>query len=172
MNVSENKNNFTELKRFLNLKRHEVPPPGYFNDFSAEIVARIRAGEASGGRNFAGQLQDQAPWLVSFLRIFEARPGVIGAFATSLCLLLLFGVVVAEYSDSTPQTIFTTTASASQPLASSAVPGVAGATAFAPVSEGGIVISTNASLQPAVNLFGQQNASPLFQPVGFTTTGD
>jgi len=167
--MNESENNFSELKRLLRLKRHEVPPPGYFNDFSAEIIARIRAGQSAAGGNLAGRLQDQAPWLVSFLRIFEARPGVIGAFATSLCLLLLFGVVVAEYSDSAPQTILTT-ASSSQPLASSAV--VADASAFAPGSEGGIAISTNASLQPVVTLFGQPNAASLFQTAGFTTSGN
>ena len=43
--MNESENNFSELKRLLKLKRHEVPPPGYFNDFSAEIIARIRAGE-------------------------------------------------------------------------------------------------------------------------------
>ena len=169
--MNESENNFSELKRLLKLKRHEVPPPGYFNDFSAEIIARIRVGESAAGGNLAGRLQDQAPWLVNFLRIFEARPGVIGAFATSLCLLLFFGVVVAQYSDSPPQTILTT-ASASQPLASSAVPVDANTSAFASDSDGGIAISTNASLQPVGTLFGQPSAASLFQTAGFTTSGN
>ncbi len=48
--MNENEQNFDELKRLLKLKRHEVPPPGYFNNFSGEVISRIRAGEAGGRR--------------------------------------------------------------------------------------------------------------------------
>ena len=40
--MNETKPDFSELKRLLKLKRHEVPPPGFFNHFSEEVVARIR----------------------------------------------------------------------------------------------------------------------------------
>jgi hypothetical protein len=48
-------------------------------------------------------------------------------------------------------------------MTSDSLPGLANNTASA---EGGIAISTNASLQP-VALFGQPAGSPLFQQVGF-----
>jgi len=168
--MNESENNFNDLKQLLKLKRHEIPPPGFFNQFSDEVVARIRAGEGSGTGSFADRLNEQVPWFVSFLRIFEAKPGVIGGFATSLCLLLLFGVVLAERSESGPQSILTTASSQADPtastpaLASVATPTFANSTA----SEGGIAISTNASLQPVTAFFGQPaGASALFQPASF-----
>ena len=77
-NMNENENNFETLRRLLKLKRHEIPPPGYFNNFSGQVIARIRAGEAGGARIFAERLDAEAPWLASLLRIFETKPGIIG----------------------------------------------------------------------------------------------
>jgi hypothetical protein len=169
--MNESEHNFNDLKRLLKLKRHEIPPPGFFNQFSDGVIGRIRAGEDSATGSFAEQLNDHAPWLVSFLRIFEAKPGVIGGFATSLCLLLLFGVVLAERSETGPQNIMTTASSqvdstAAAPLlaTSGSLPDLASASA----AEGGIAISTNASLQPVSSLFGQgAGTSALFQPASF-----
>jgi hypothetical protein len=46
--MNETEQNFEELKKLLTIKRHEVPPPGYFNHFSGQVISRIRAGEAGG----------------------------------------------------------------------------------------------------------------------------
>jgi hypothetical protein len=164
--MNETKPDFSELKRLLKLKRHEVPPPGFFNHFSEEVVARIRAGEARGQNSLADRLQDSAPWLVNFLRVFEAKPGLIGGFAASLCLLLVLGVVLAEHSDNSPQNVFATAATDTSSGGASAS---STATEFASVgtSEGGIAISTNASLQPVASLFGHPNGASLFQPASF-----
>jgi hypothetical protein len=167
--MSERGQNFDDLKKLLKLKRHEVPPPGFFNQFSDEVVARIRAGESRNAGSLLERLNDSAPWIVNFLRFFEAKPGVVGGFATSLCLLMLFGVVLAERSETGPKNIFTAAADG-QATATSAAAEVPSASQFAAntlSAEGGITISTNASLQPVATLFGQSGSASLFQPASF-----
>ena len=168
--MKESGQKFEELKKLLKLKRHELPPPGFFNHFSDEVVSRIRAGEARRGGPMIDRLNDSAPWVVNFLRFFEAKPGVVGAFATSLCLLLVFGVVLAQRSESGPQNLLTATAD--NPSGTSTASTTTGSVASqfasaASLSEGGIAISTNASLQPVASLFGQPTSSALFQPAAF-----
>jgi len=165
--MKESEHNFEDLKQLLKLKRCEIPPPGYFNNFSSQVISGIREERAGGA---VGRLNSEAPWLTRFLGIFETRPGLVGGLATSLVLLLVFGVVLADHSDSDTQNMFSTDASAqvSAPLASAAISGV-GTPDLAGVSadSGGIAISTNpvTSLQPAASLFGQAN--PLFQTASF-----
>jgi hypothetical protein len=72
--MSENEQDFDALRRLLALKRHEVPPPGYFEDFSGNVIARIRAGEAAA----------KLPWILRFLQLFESRPAYPVVFASSL----------------------------------------------------------------------------------------
>ncbi len=164
--MNESENNFATLKQLLKLKQHEVPPPGYFHNFSGQVISRIRAGEAGGQQTFTEQLQSTAPWLVNFLRIFETKPGLVGAFATSLCLLLVGAVFFAERSDSAPKNFpaIADNSPAAMPsvVSSASTPMLAAADATT-----GIAVSTNPvlSLQPATTMFGQQN--PLFQSASF-----
>ncbi|HEY1790990.1 MAG TPA: hypothetical protein VGJ73_22770 [Verrucomicrobiae bacterium] len=141
--MSENENDFEALRRLLVLKRHEVPPPGYFEDFSSGVIGRIRAGEAV----------RQLPWLLRLLQAFEAKPGYPVAFASALCTLLLFGIISVEQSPELvanpvltgPMTSFSMTSAPGQPVAV-------------------VLSSTN---PPAdVSLFGpsQPNTSATFQP--------
>ena len=158
--MKENEQNFDELKRLLKLKRHEVPPPGYFNNFSDKVIARIQAGEAANYGTAYENVQTHAPWLARFFAIFEAKPAVIGGFATGLCALLALGAVLTEKSDQTATGfVAENTDSTPMSLASLSMPtGLADA--------GGIQVSSNsASLQPMATLFGQQN--PLLQSASF-----
>ncbi len=161
--MKDNEQNFTELKKLLKLKQHEVPPPGYFNHFSGDVVSRIRAGEAAGS-NSLERLDKHAPWLANFLHLFEAKQGVVGGLATSLCLLLLLGVIFTENTDSDSKNILADTQAVPQTSESLAA---VTAPAFA-VNSGGIQATTNPviSLQPVATLFGQQN--PLLQSAGFS----
>ena len=169
--MNENNENFETLKQLLKLKQHEVPPPGYFNGFSDQVISRIRAGEAGGAQSLAERLETVAPWLVSFLRIFETRPGVIGGFATGVCLLLVLVVVFAERSDMASKTVFSITEPAS--MAGGPVASVTAPTLMAAGESSGIVASTNpvASLQPTTTLFGQPAGSGLFQSASFAPAG-
>jgi hypothetical protein len=160
-----NDNNFGELKRLLKLKQHEVPPPGYFNRFSGDVMSRIRDGETGNAKGFLAGFEDS--WLTHLLQVFQARPGVIGGFATSLCLLLLIGVVMADRPDGASPAEDITTA---QP-ASGESQNLAMTVPLIPAGTSGISISTNAirSLQP-VALFGASQ-NPLFQPASFMPSG-
>jgi hypothetical protein len=164
--MKENDNNFEELKQLLKLKRHEIPPPGYFENFSSHVTSRIRAGEAGGARTFTERLEAEAPWVVNFLRVFETRPGMIGAFATCVCLLLVSVVVHSSRADKAARlamNISSQASAAGSPMASMTAPTLAAS------DSSGIVASTNpvTSLQPVTTLFAQPGSGSLFQPAGF-----
>jgi hypothetical protein len=155
--MNENENNFDALHQLLQLKRHEMPPPGYFNNFSAKVISRIRAGETQ-----AVPIHAQS-WLLKFLQLFELKPAFAGAFASALCLLLVFGIVYADRPDSGLQPFFQD-ASSSMTSFAAATPGVLPSSAYAV----DLTASNNpaASLQPVESFFGSQN--PLVQPASFS----
>ena len=164
--MNENENNFESLRRLLALKRHETPPPGYFNDFSSQVLQRIRLGQTEKSANLFEELFNHAPWLANLLHAFDTRPVFAGGFAGALCLLLLFGIVYAERPDLTPQPLI-------QVANNSASFADVSPTALSqPADQMKIVCSTNPvlSLQPVASPFGQQN--PLAQPVSFPSSGN
>lgn len=169
--MNEKDHNFQDLKRLLKLKRHEVPPPAYFNNFSANVVSGIRAAETAQNQSLFENLKDRVPWLFNILHAFEGRPGLIGGAATSLCLLLVFGLVLSDQTDSTPGNMMSANAQPSPFLASS-TPSAPTASLTDPLSSSGITLSTNpvTSLQPVATLFGQPSTS-LFQTAGFQPAG-
>ena len=154
--MNESENNFESLRRLLALKRHEVPPPGYFHQFSGNVVARLRAGETA---------ERESGW-VRFLKAFELKPAFAGVFASALCLLLIFGIVFVQRPDDTVSQSFFQPTSASAPM-----PAFASVSPVA-MNQPGIIVSTNPvySLQPAASLFGQQD--PSVQQVSFTPAGN
>ena len=82
--------NFESLRRLLAWKRHEQPPPGYFNDFSRRVLARIEAGEqVADGAGFAGRLH-------RFWMGLQARPAFAGAFGAAVCAFLVVGLAGSE----------------------------------------------------------------------------
>jgi hypothetical protein len=160
--MNEDENNFESLRRLLALKRYETPPPGYFNNFSRQVLQRIRASQNEPSVNLFEELFDHAPWLARLVQALDVRPVLAGGFAGSLCMLLLFGIVYAERPDMTPQPLLEV-ANSSLSLAA-----VSPTALSQPVEQSGIVSSAEPvfSLQPAASPFGQQN--PLAQPVSFS----
>ncbi len=160
--MKEHESNFTELKKLLKLKQHEVPPPGYFNNFSSNVIAQIRDDKVSARGSAYEQLQSHSPWLARFLAIFESRPSIIGAAATGLCLLLVLGVVLTEKSDKASSNPVVAGVGSAEASAMSLV----GAAPLLADAGGGIQVSTNPiSLQPMTTFAGQQN--PLLQSASF-----
>ena len=163
--MNEHENNFESLRRLLVLKRHETPPPGYFNYFSSQVLQRIRAGDTGKSANWLEAWFGQALWLEKLLQAFDVKPVFASAFAGALCLLLFLGIIYAERPEITSQPLLQATTAAS--LA-----------AVSPVSlsqsadQTGIVSSTDPvlSLQPGASLFGQQHS--LAQPVSFSPAGN
>jgi hypothetical protein len=87
--------NFNNLRRLLALKRHEVPPPGYFNGFSQQVVLRIRGGERADAGSFR-ELLWEAPWLQRIWSLIEAKPVIAGVFAAAASGLLIAGMISSE----------------------------------------------------------------------------
>jgi len=164
--MNENENQFDDLRQLLKLKRQETPPPGYFNSFSSQIIARIRAAEA-GGPQTAAESVPGSSWLLKFLELFEFKPAFAGAFASALCLLLVFGIVYADRPDS-----------GTQPFLQNADPATASLAYLTPTEmpaaayASGMISSNTpmASLQPVPSFFGSEN--PLVQPVNFSPSGN
>src|SRR5262245_49312752 len=92
MSMNPDSQGFEDLRRLLALKRHEQPPPGYFQDFSRDVILRIRAGERA---------SDRAPgfltaWLQKFWLALETKPALAGALGAGLCAVVLWAVVSTE----------------------------------------------------------------------------
>lgn len=88
--------NFDQLRKLLALKRHEQPPPGYFNHFSGDVIARIKAGD---------QAEDGPAWLRKLQSLFEAKPMLTGAFGAAVCALVISGVVFSDDVESTASNV-------------------------------------------------------------------
>ena len=93
MSMYPDSQNFEQLRRLLALKRHEQPPPGYFNSFSAQVIARIKAGERGEDTSSLWQLFWEGNWLQKVWSAMESKPALAGAFGVMVCGLLLSGVI-------------------------------------------------------------------------------
>ncbi len=93
--MNPEQDNFADLRRLLALKRHEQPPPGYFDQFSSRVIARIQAGE----RLEDASLLDRLPWLERLWRALETKPVFAGAFGVTVCGLLASGLIMTDRAD-------------------------------------------------------------------------
>jgi hypothetical protein len=95
---------FAALRKLLALKRHEVPPPGYFDRLPREIHVRIAA--ARQPLTFRERSSEPpSNWLASLLRLVESRPSFAGAAGAAMCGLILTGIVYSHKRDEPAVTI-------------------------------------------------------------------
>ena len=80
---------FNQLRKLLALKRHEVPPPGFFERFPDKVVARIEA-EGLGGR---------VSWWRRLFPQLDAKPVLACAYGLVVVGLLAVGVGVSQSLD-------------------------------------------------------------------------
>jgi len=117
---------FEELRRLLALKRHEVPPPGYFESFSDRVVARVQADSAASSRGVIRRITT----------LFQARPAISWSFCMASVLVLFAATTLFE----TEQGNRATGAPTFDPAFVSA------AAPAAPASASGVVFTTNQML--------------------------
>lgn len=72
---------YAAVVKLLALKRHEVPPPGYFEHFSGRVMSRIEALEAA----------KSEPWWRRFLPPLTWRSGVAGANLMTMAGIAILG---------------------------------------------------------------------------------
>jgi hypothetical protein len=82
--------NFDSLRKLMALKRHEIPPPGYFDGFSRNVRARIKVGD------HGDEIGEENSWVQRFLGMFNVKPVFAGAFGTAVCALLVSGIFSSE----------------------------------------------------------------------------
>jgi hypothetical protein len=87
--------NIQALRRLLALKRHEQPPPGYFDRFSGQVIARIQTGERAPD-SFWERFAFEGTWLQQIWAAFETKPLLAGAFGAAVCALITTGFVFSD----------------------------------------------------------------------------
>jgi hypothetical protein len=105
MSMRPEQENFDQLRRLLAIKRHEQPPPGYFDRFPGEVMARLQAGEHRIADDPLESYFIEAPWLQRIWAALDSNPMLAGAFGVLVCGLLISGVIYSESVSSRPGTL-------------------------------------------------------------------
>lgn len=84
-----NPDEFEKLQKLLALKRHEEPPPGYFDRLPGEIRARIAHAEAH-----------PEPWWRRWLVSWDVAPALATSYAVVAVALVVGGVWFANQAGS------------------------------------------------------------------------
>jgi hypothetical protein len=94
--MNPEQDDFQRLRQLLAVKRHEQPPPGYFDDFSRQVIIRIRAGERIDHFSIWEAFSWEAPWLQRLWTTLESKPILAGGFGVAICGLLMAGMLYSE----------------------------------------------------------------------------
>jgi len=87
--------NFESLRKLLALKKHEVPPPGYFDHLAGDVRTRLRGGEHL-KTDLWEQLGEEASWVQRFWAALAVKPALATACGVGVCGLVLTGVYFAQ----------------------------------------------------------------------------
>ena len=149
--------NFDQLRHLLALKRHEQPPPGYFDRFSREVFLHLQAGESQ-PRTGRERVEDQASWLMRLWESLSLKPILTGGIGVAACAMVVAGVLYAERPD------LPTMADNGLSHGTLALPPAAASVAFSqPLGQPDLTSITNTSLdlQMPGGLFGPRDLQTL-----------
>jgi hypothetical protein len=133
--------NFDSLRQLLALKRHEIPPPGYFDRLPRDIMARIKAGDTG------DELGADFSWFRRLVSAFDVKPIFAGAFGTVVCALLTIGVMTSERTPAFAAATATPVGPTAGGLASSTTEVEIASSSSNSVPAGGDLFSSMPSLQ-------------------------
>jgi len=88
--MNPSSDDFAALRRLLALKRHEQPPPGYFDRLANSIMVQIEAATL------------KVPWWERLLGGRGLAPALAGAFALLVGGVYLVGLSSADHPDAAP----------------------------------------------------------------------
>ena len=159
MTMKPDPENFDALLKLVALKRHEQPPPGYFERLSRGVMARLAAEEAGKQSHWEG-VSNMASWLRLVCSAFEAKPILAGAFGVVVCGLMLSGII---YSQRLEQATATAQPSTSEALFT----GVPKPWFFDQPAPTMLTASTNPIIEPKIPGSVFDVFRPVAQPVNF-----
>lgn len=162
--MSAETQNFDQLRRLLALKRHEQPPPGYFNAFSSKVIARIEAGERADDPVGFVRFIWEGVWLQKLWDAIEAKPALAGVFGAAVCGFLIAGVIYTDSPASYQQFTSVTTPGQQDQKVSDKVPDTDVGSPFAPPTRGTEFTSRDGIAPVPVSLSGDMPKPGLVQP--------
>ncbi len=75
--MKTNPKEFEKLRKLLALKRHELPPPGYFNGFSDNVIDRLQT-----------EWETHSGIWQQVLMLFRSRPAISWSFSVAAVFVL------------------------------------------------------------------------------------
>jgi len=90
--MNPDQEDYEELRRLLALKRHEQPPPGYFEHFSPQVISRIESGEQARAHGFWARFFREAAWAGRPWSQLGFKPVLAGALGLAACGLVMIGL--------------------------------------------------------------------------------
>ena len=170
--MKQDENEFEALRQLLALKRHEVPPPGYFESFSTRVTRQIRAMNENDEAAAVDHFRTTAPWLFRLLEFSYARPSVVGFGVVGIFLVAALGAVIVNRPDdvAVPAAGLLASGTSGSTAGAAALPQSLANVDFTTVASNAddtaMSSSTNMSLTSSGSVFG--GSAALAQPVSYT----